>query len=146
MKKGKIAKNNGQQPPKIVMVFGTFDKFHPGHRYFLQEAKKYGHYLIVVVARDKTVQKVKQKTPSFSEKERQKIIQKSKLADKVILGSLSNKYAAIQKYQPQIICLGYDQKYLTDNLKEKLEKMKIKTKIIRLKPFHPEKYKTSLIK
>jgi len=38
---------------KKVMVFGTFDIFHPGHRSFLNQAKKYGNYLIVVVARDK---------------------------------------------------------------------------------------------
>lgn len=44
---------------KIVMAFGTFDVFHPGHEYYLTQAKKYGDILIVVVARDKTVEKVK---------------------------------------------------------------------------------------
>jgi len=33
------------------------------------------------------------------------------LADRVVLGNLKNKYAIIKKFKPDIICLGYDQKY-----------------------------------
>ena len=44
-----------------VMCFGTFDKLHPGHRYYLSESKKQGDYLIVVVARDQNVLKIKNK-------------------------------------------------------------------------------------
>ncbi len=44
-----------------VMCFGTFDILHPGHLYFLRECEKYGDELIVVIARDATVEKVKEK-------------------------------------------------------------------------------------
>jgi len=44
---------------KVVMTFGTFDMFHPGHRYYLSEARKYGDILIVVVALDATVERLK---------------------------------------------------------------------------------------
>ncbi|HLC71304.1 MAG TPA: adenylyltransferase/cytidyltransferase family protein, partial [Candidatus Nanoarchaeia archaeon] len=37
---------------KTVMCFGTFDILHPGHLHYLQQAKKYGDYLMVVIARD----------------------------------------------------------------------------------------------
>lgn len=126
-----------------VIVFGTFDMIHPGHRSFLKQARRHGEYLIVVVARDKTVQKVKKKTVD-PEKKRLKNMKDSRLADKVILGNLVDKYAAIKKYRPHTICLGYDQKYFIDGLKKELERANLKkTKIIRLKPYKPEIYKTS---
>ena len=45
--------------PKKVMVFGTFDGIHDGHRHFLREAKKQGEELIVAVSKDEVVQKLK---------------------------------------------------------------------------------------
>jgi len=41
------------------MVFGTFDVFHKGHESFLRQAYCYGDFLVAVVARDKTVAKIK---------------------------------------------------------------------------------------
>jgi FAD synthetase len=131
---------------KKIVVFGTFDIFHPGHRSFLKQAKKLGDYLIVVVARDKTVARIKSNVLN-GERKRLKNIKESKLADKVILGSLTDKYSAIKKHRPDVICLGYDQKYFIDGLKEELEKSNLqKTKIVRLKPYKPEIYKSSKLK
>jgi len=127
-----------------VMIFGTFDIFHPGHRSFLNQAKKYGESLIAVIARDETVLEIKKRKPMNSEKIRLDNVKKNKLADKVILGSLSDKYAAIKKYRPDVICLGYDQKFFIEELESILEKFSLeKTKIIRLKPHKPEIYKSS---
>jgi FAD synthetase len=131
---------------KIVVTFGVFDGFHPGHIDFLKQAQKYGEELVVVVARDKTVKKLKDHPSNFSEKERLKIIQKSKLADKVILGGLADPYKIIKKINPDVICLGYDQKYFTENLPEELKKMRLKTKVYTMKPYQPKKYHTSIIK
>lgn len=132
---------------KKVMVFGTFDIFHPGHRSFLRQAKKYGGYLIVVVARDETVEQVKEQRPMNNEQKRAKIIQESGLADEVVLGNLKDKYAVIKKHKPDVICLGYDQKFFIDNLKEKLAEFGMeKTKIIKLKPFKSEIYKSSKLR
>lgn len=43
----------------VVLTFGTFDIFHPGHEYYLREAKKHGDKLVTVIARDQTVKNVK---------------------------------------------------------------------------------------
>jgi FAD synthetase len=131
---------------KKIMVFGTFDIFHPGHRSFLRQAKKLGDYLIVVVARDKTVGITKKQEPKNKEATRVKIIKDSRLADKVILGGLGNKYAVIKKHRPDIICLGYDQKYFVKGLKKKLDNFGLKNNIIRLKPYKPGRYKSSRLK
>jgi len=126
-----------------VLVFGTFDIFHPGHAYFLREAKKHGKKLIVVVARDRTVAAVKGRPPKHDEKTRQAAVKKSRLAGQVILGRLGDKYALIKKYRPNVICLGYDQKFFTEKLEEKLKQFRLETKIVRLKPFRPHVYKSS---
>ena len=130
-----------------VMAFGTFDIFHEGHKNFLKQARRYGDYLIVVVARDKTVEKVKKRLPQNDENSRLEITKKSGLADKIILGSLENKYEVVEKYKPKIICLGYDQETFTKNLREKLKEFNLlDTKIVRLKAYYQEKYKSSKLR
>lgn len=130
-----------------VMVFGTFDIFHLGHRSFLRQAKENGDYLTVVVARDKTVKSVKKQDTKNKEQARLENVQKSMLADKVVLGSLGDKYEVIKKYKPDVICLGYDQKFFIEDLEEKLIEFGLsKTKIIRLKSYKPGVYKSSKLK
>ena len=131
---------------KKVMVFGTFDILHPGHLNFFKQALSYGNYLIVVVARDKTVLEIKNKKPRYSERQRLNQVKLTGLADKVILGETRDKYALIKKIKSDIICLGYDQMYFTDKLNDQLKEFKLKTKIIRLKPFKQFKYKTSILR
>ncbi|MBU2028668.1 adenylyltransferase/cytidyltransferase family protein [Patescibacteria group bacterium] len=131
---------------KKVMVFGTFDVFHKGHKSFLKQARRKDDFLTVVVARDETVAKIKKQKTKNKEQKRKRILENSQLADKVILGSLGDKYAVIKKYQPDIICLGYDQKAFVDKLKDKLVGFKLdKTHIIKLKSYYPKKYKSSLL-
>lgn len=132
---------------KKVLAFGTFDIFHKGHENFLNQAKKFGDYLTVIIARDSTVQKVKGKLPKNNELERLKAVVSSYIADKVILGDLKDKYKIINRYRPNVICLGYDQVAFTENLDEKLKEYNLdKTKIKRLKSFKEEKYKSSKFK
>lgn len=127
-----------------VMVFGTFDIFHKGHEIFLKQARGYGNYLIAVMARNKTVLQVKGELPRNNEKIRLKAIKESGLINEVILGNLTDKYAVIKKYHPDIICLGYDQQVFTDQLEAKLKKYNLQdTEIIRLKAYYPKKYKSS---
>ena len=131
---------------KKVMVFGTFDIFHQGHINFLQQARRQGDFLIVVIARDETVAKIKKQKTRNKEQKRKRILENNHLADEVVLGNLKNKYAVINKYKPDIICLGYDQKAFVGKLKDKLRQFGLeKTRIKKLKPFHPEKYKSSLL-
>ncbi|MBA3047508.1 adenylyltransferase/cytidyltransferase family protein [Patescibacteria group bacterium] len=135
-----------------VMAFGTFDILHKGHENFLKQAKKSVkpgfktrlNKLIVVIARDKTVLKVKGKLPRNDEQARLRAIIKTGLADKTILGNIQDKYKIIEKYKPDVICLGYDQQVFTESLEEKLQEYNLlATKIVRLNPHCPEKYKSS---
>ncbi len=130
---------------KKIMAFGTFDVYHKGHENYLKQAKKLGEYLIVVVARDENVLRIKKQETRNKEQKRKKILEESGLADVVVLGDLKDRYKIIQKYRPEVIALGYDQKVDLVELKEKLKEFEINAKIVRLKSFKPEIYKSSLI-
>jgi FAD synthetase len=129
-----------------VMVFGTFDILHKGHLDFLRQAKRHGDYLVVVVARDRTVANLKGRHPLHGENERLLQIIKAGVADKAVLGNLHDKYAIIKRLKPNLICLGYDQKSFTEELKRELSKRNIKARVVRLKPYMQLKYKSSKIR
>lgn len=129
-----------------VLVFGTFDGLHEGHKKFFRQAKQYGDYFIVVVGRDSTVKKIKSKLPKFNEQERLGAVQGSGLVDGAQLGNEGNNpYKIIEEIKPDIICLGYDQVYFTDKLKTKLKEMGLKAEVKRLKPYKPEKFHSSFL-
>lgn len=121
-----------------AMCFGTFDKLHPGHLSYFGQAKKYGDFLIAVVARDENVLKTKGKLPRENEKTRLNNVRKVKLVDKAILGQRRDKFRIVKKYQPDIICLGYDQRVDLKELKKNFF-----GRIVRLKPYREDKYKSS---
>lgn len=128
------------------MAFGTFDFFHEGHEHYLKEAKKLGESLLVVIALDRTVKQIKSEYPVNSEQKRAEVVRKSGLADKVILGYHGDKHKVIKKYKPAVIALGYDQFTFTQRLKKTLIDLKLDTTIVRIDPYHPHIYKSSLIK
>lgn len=124
------------------MGFGTFDGIHPGHEYFLRQLKRLGDEVYIAVARDRNVKKIKGKKPHFNEKERLEAMKKTGLADRVLMGHAKDFYYWINKFQPDIIGLGHDQKADVEDL----ERAFPDTKIIRLKALEPEKYKSSLLR
>src|SRR5882724_4489406 len=101
-----------------IMVFGTFDILHEGHLNFFKQARKLvkNPYLIVSIARDVNVKKIKLKKTSHSEKQRLSFVKKSDLVDKAVLGGKTNYLKHIIKEKPNIIALGYDQVAYVDVL------------------------------
>ncbi len=129
---------------KKVMVFGTFAILHPGHLYFFNQAKKHGDYLIAVIGRDSTVEKIKGAKPKMDENARRQMVEALKIINKAVLGDKKDWYKLIVKYKPDIICLGYDQTE-PENFREELGKRGVAAKVIRLKDYQPKKYKSSKI-
>lgn len=131
---------------KRVIAFGTFDHFHAGHEAYLKQAKALGDSLIVIVARDQTVKRIKGKLPDHNEKKRQTVILASGIADKVSLGEHGDKYTVLRRYKPHIIALGYDQFTFTFRLEKFLIDEKMDAKIVHMNPYRPKVYKTSIIR
>ncbi|MBI4685386.1 MAG: FAD synthase [Nitrospirae bacterium] len=123
-----------------VVCAGTFDHFHPGHVDFLKQAKALGDELIVIVARDQNVRRIKNILPEHDETARKADIEKTGIPDKVILG-YTNKdiFLILKELSPDIVALGYDQRVSEETIQKRLPGCRV----VRLKPFHPEKYKSS---
>jgi FAD synthetase len=130
------------------MVFGTFDQLHKGHEHFFKQAKALSlhSYLIVSVARDINVKRIKGRLPKQNEQQRKTVVGKHQEVDKVVLGAIGNPVPHILKQKPDIIALGYDQHSYIDGLRAVLNKEGLKVKIVRLKSYKPHIYKSSKIK
>ena len=126
--------------PRRVMIFGTFDVLHPGHLYVIKKAKKHGT-LTIVVARDITVKNLKGKFPKNNEQRRIYNLKKLKIADSVVLGSLGDKYKIILDLKPDLICLGYDQKFFTDKLEKVLLDKGLSVEVIKFGAYKEEVFK-----
>ena len=111
-----------------------------------KQAQDLGDDLIVVVARDENVKRLKGTAPNHGYKKRIENIEKLNIANEVIAGSNKDILKCIKNKKPDIIALGYDQKYFINELEAYINKEKPNIKIIRLKPYKEKKYKTSLIK
>ena len=131
---------------KKVLCFGTFDHFHPGHEYVLKEARKCGDHLTVLVSRDSTVERAKGIHPDYDETQRLRRIRALSYVDEAMLGSRTDYYAVLDEVRPDVVCLGYDQGFLTDRLREELDRRGLKSEIVRLPAYQPEKYKSSLVR
>lgn len=124
---------------KTVLAFGTFDVFHPGHEFFLQEAKGHGDRLVVIVARDVNVKRIKGRLPQDTEQLRLKNVQEYESVDEARLGyeEWGRHLEVLADVSPDVICLGYDQRgKIPDGT----------WKVIRLPSFQPDRYKSSLMR
>jgi len=131
---------------KLVMVFGTFDYLHAGHENLFKQAQELGDEILAVIAKDKTVKTIKGFFPDYCEKERLKNLKETGWANKVVLGDLKDKHKAIKIYRPDIIALGYDQFAFSYSLEKLTMDENLDCKIIRLLPYRPDMYKSSLLK
>lgn len=88
-----------EQNKRIVLVGGCFDLLHIGHITFLEEAKKQGDVLAVMLESDETIKKTKgDNRPINSQEIRAKILAALSVVDIVILldAHMSNTdYAAV---------------------------------------------------
>jgi len=129
-----------------VMCFGSFDVIHPGHMFYLREAKRFGDKLVVVIARNSTIMKIKGKEPKYNERERLEHVRDIQHVDRAVLGYEADPYEIIEEINPDIICLGYDQDSYSENLAEKLKERGMTPKIYRLKAYKEHIYKSSKLK
>lgn len=81
-----LAKRVHEQGKSIVLAGGCFDILHIGHVKFLQEAKKRGDFLFVLLESDETIRKIKgEGRPINLQEDRAKVLAALEVVDYVIL-------------------------------------------------------------
>ena len=124
-----------------VLASGAFDLVHYGHVHFLKEAKKAGGdnaRLIVIVARDKTIETLKGKSPVIPENQRRAVIESLKPVDEAFLGYENMSLIdTIQKLKPAIIAVGYDQERIKKEVSDIIAKGRLNIKIVTIDRFGP---------
>jgi FAD synthetase len=114
-----------------VMATGVFDLLHPGHLFFLEEARKLGDELVVVVARDATAKRLKQE-PFVPEHLRLKMVQALKPVDRAMLGSPTDIYQTVVDVRPDLIALGYDQIWDSKEVEAECARRGVTVRVVRL--------------
>ncbi len=115
-----------------VMATGVFDIIHLGHLHYLEESKRLGDELIVVVATDETVRKRKHE-PITPQKMRCELVASLKPVDRAILGKEGgDMFDIVREIKPDIITVGYDQPFEPEALEKALAERGLKIKVVRL--------------
>lgn len=132
--------------PKTVLVFGTFDGIHDGHRFFLREARSLGNKLMAAVAQDSVVKKLKCRPPRKPLGERLTGLRASGLIDEAVAGDTTlGSWSAVKKYKPDIIALGYDQTELEKELRAYIKRGNLLITLVRLPAHRPVTNHSSLL-
>ena len=132
---------------KKVMTFGSFDILHEGHKSYLKEAKSFGDYLIVVVARDSNIEKFKGRKPKHGEDSRLSELKNLEIVNEALLGNSEDIFKVLEEQKPDIIVLGYDQSTATEEkIKEELNKRGLSAEVKRAKSHKPHVYKSSKLR
>jgi len=132
---------------KVVLASGVFDLLHLGHVKFLEEAKKAagkGAELVVIIARDSTVEENKGRRPIMSENQRRALVESLKVVDEAVLGFEKFDLGdVIERVKPDVIALGYDQMDMEKGVQKYVSEHKLNIKVIRVGKFEEDELDSS---
>jgi cytidyltransferase-like protein len=130
-----------------VAVFGVFDVFHEGHRFFLKEAAKHAEKILVVLASDQYVEGFKGVDHLHNQQERKKAIEESGLADKVVFGDdTPGGFTIFDNHEIDAVCLGHDQTALGQALADHFKAKNLHVKIFHIESHARHLYSSSKIR
>lgn len=129
-----------------VVLFGTFDGLHPGHRALLEEAARWGE-LTVILPTDQEVEEFKGREVQFNWEKRRTALLETGLVKTVVEGdSVRGTYQALLGVKPSLVVFGYDQEALRDNWLEWCAQTGYSCQYKTLTAFCSDKYKSSLLR
>lgn len=118
-----------------VLATGTFDLLHPGHLTYLEEARKLGDELWVIVARDVHVKH--KPPPVMPEEHRLRMVAALKAVDRALLGSSKDIFEFLPEIRPDVIALGPDQHFDERWLESELELRGLRARVVRVRAVEP---------
>jgi len=90
-----------------VVAQGTFDLLHPGHVHYLEDAATYGDELHAIVARRANV--THKPAPILCGEQRRDMVAALAAVDEAHLGHSEDVFVPIERLDPDVIVLGFDQ-------------------------------------
>ena len=115
-----------------VLATGVFDIIHLGHLHYLEESRKLGDELVVIVATDNTVRKKKHE-PITPEAMRLELVQGLKPVDRAVLGKDdADIYEIVVEIEPDIITIGFDQPFEPEKMEAALKSRGIEARVVRM--------------
>jgi len=90
-----------------VVAQGTFDLLHPGHVHYLEDAATHGDELHVIVARQTNV--THKPDPILCARQRRDMVDALGAVDEAHLGDSEDVFVPIERLDPDVIVLGFDQ-------------------------------------
>ncbi len=128
-----------EEKRRVVLASGAFDLLHYGHVHYLTNAKKAGGEnakLVVVIARDKTIEKFKGHKPVIPEDQRRALVESLKVVDEAILGYEDmDMLRIIEEVKPDVIALGYDEDRIERELRRLIAEKNLNIKVVRISKF-----------
>ena len=124
---------------KTVLTSGAFDLIHYGHIRLLEEAKRLGGpgaRLVVIVARDETIRRLKGHSPVIPEDQRRALVEALRVVDEALLGYRDlDMTTVLDRVKPDVIAVGYDQDGIEAMAKKAIEERGLKIEVKRISRF-----------
>ena len=115
-----------------VVAQGTFDLLHPGHVHYLRDAAEMGEALHVIVARSDNI--THKAPPVVPDEQRREMVAALKPVNVAHLGHPEDIFVPVERIDPDVIALGYDQHHDEDQLGRALADRGIDCEVRRASP------------
>ena|ERR1051326_3774315 len=126
MKRKSLRKN------KNVLVWGTFDLLHNGHKLFLKKASLFGNLFVIIIP-DNIVFQNKIRLPIEDAAIRKLKVERLNYVKQAFIDCIEEGLLCIDSIKPNILCFGYDQdKVWEDILLKELDRKGYKVLVKRL--------------
>ncbi len=137
-----------------VFVGGTFDGIHRGHVYLFEFARRRGLAaarrlgrtgvrVSVVIARDDSVRRIKQRAAHHTQAERRALVAALRAVDEAFVGAPNDFIASVRRVRPDLIVLGYDQKA---GWEDTLRAAGVHARVLRCPAYQRRRLKTSRLR
>lgn len=124
-----------------IVATGTFDILHTGHLYYLEESRRLGDELSVIVARDANVKH--KPRPIIPEDQRLKMVAALKPVDHAVLGDLHDMFRPVREIRPAVITIGFNQHFDEEKLRKDLSTQGIPAEVVRIGKYTGDTYCSS---
>jgi cytidyltransferase-like protein len=94
----------------MILCSGCFDGLHAGHVAYLEAARREGHVLVVAVASDDYIRRVKRREPTHALAERLRVVRALRIVDAVLPHGVAGAADVIRQQRPAVFVKGQDWK------------------------------------